>query len=876
MNPPFHKRERSSLVVFLVFWCLLVDPQVLFAALHPPAFEKIWTGLQQEGKQFNRVTFTIDSISPVEGAGGISYPLQGTLSFEPAQLQGRRRTVPQTVAVQGRIYPAINLLRFEYNQPRRGKFAVTAVLVGERDKMALIYEGRAGTNMLPFYLVRGESLPPELAPFATSRDDTAKYWKAQDAMQASVQALQEKALAYQELNNRLRAATRAGDTAAVGQIREEIQALQQELRATREQQHVLQLRQRRQVEALRLEQRARENPELARVERQLLSLQDEILTASQAKDRSRLQALSQQVQALKQQQIRLQTRQVQARSAARTAGSNCPEIVLNWASELEKNGASAGSFKGLTQLINLFRPSVFRLYFAADLFSMDAGQRNALGMALQRDCTRLNTDFSRGANITSVAKGFAAQGHGLNFISAAIGGEALDLVDQWLQETLESVVVGGRLAGVEALAAQGQAPMRALWPRETQKAKNTLTRVASQVAREELTAKIDILAAGSGTLEGLRKLARVKKEAGWKKLTPADADHLTRHFHQAANAPLGRYLNDSFPASANNLSTPRRALQAGKQWYLKNSDLFSPFAETDGVQQLLQRFWEQRERMLTLLLPKMQKEVAELESMAAVDQWGTNLILPEERSRSRALQQLGRVQAKRKAILKQQAFAARVGDGPFKAEHPGAVYLNALYRNDWKTIREEDRSFALPIARMMQPMNDSGIYELMAMFSGGQVQGKQLKNYMQRKMETASMATSLAGFYVLSLASLAPQCLGENPIQIERIKEWDEVLVNGYGVELSRIPHSETTYYTIARRHRYIFDRVKDPANAESLKFVNSLLGQFGVRKGGVRTSLSTLSENLRGLRMAMQHYPCNGEVMQQIEAALLKKAAED
>jgi 5'-deoxynucleotidase YfbR-like HD superfamily hydrolase len=140
------------------------------------------------------------------------------------------------------MYPAINLLRFAYNQPRRGKFAVTAVLAGERDKMALIYEGRAGTNMLPFYLVRGESLPPELAPFATSQEDTAKYWKAQDAMQASVQALQEKALAYQELNNRLRAATRAGDTAAVGQIRKEIQALQQELRATREQQHVLQLR----------------------------------------------------------------------------------------------------------------------------------------------------------------------------------------------------------------------------------------------------------------------------------------------------------------------------------------------------------------------------------------------------------------------------------------------------------------------------------------------------------------------------------------------------------------------------------------------------------------------------------------------------------
>lgn len=207
--------------------------------------------------------------------------------------------------------------------------------------------------------------------------------------------------------------------------------------------------------------------------------------------------------------------------------------------------------------------------------------------------------------------------------------------------------------------------------------------------------------------------------------------------------------------------------------------------------------------------------------------------------------------------------------------YPGAVYLNALYCNDWETVKKEDRAFAGPLARMMQPMHNSGIYDLMALLSGGTMNSRNLKGYMQRKIENASMSTSMAGFFIIALEHISPQCLGPNPIEIERTKTWDEVLYNGLGTELSRTSHSRTYHYTIASRHYRAFYQLGEPANVEVLDFTNGLLGLFGMKKDGVRLSMAKLSDNMRGLKMAMNNFPCGGEVMTRLEKALIKTALE-
>nr|WP_319494294.1 hypothetical protein [uncultured Desulfobacter sp.] len=506
---------------------------------------------------------------------------------------------------------------------------------------------------------------------------------------------------------------------------------------------------------------------------------------------------------------------------------------------------------------------------------MAPDHRRELGMALQRGCTRLDTAFSRGSNIMTVAKGFDDQGFQMNYLSAAIAGEALDTAHEWLERTLGDLDNSDNtLSGLDLLDKEGKTVMAALWPNETKMAEDKISQTCSQSAAEALTAQIDRLTRRAEDLETLNDLARLKKDNLWKKLTPQDQKQLVLYYNEQADGPVDRYLKSTFPQTADDQNAPRKALASGKQWYERHNALFSQFSDTKAIKEFNRRFPTQREEMFKQILPDLKKEISACQNTQEIKQLGKAFTLIMD-SQSPTGKTIEAIKVKQIDALDHQTFVVRVGDGPFKPDHPGAVYLNALYRNDWKTITQEDRSFALPVARMMQPMNDSGIYDLMAAFSGGQVKGQQLKNYMQQKMENATMCTSMAGFYVISLEYISPSCLGPNPVEIERIREWDEVLVNGYGAELSRIPHSETRYYTIARRHRAIFDKIKDPANAESLEFINKLLGGFGMKKEGVRTSMEKLSNNLKGLRQAMHELPCDGEVMQKIEAALLKKAAE-
>ncbi|WP_320044469.1 hypothetical protein [uncultured Desulfobacter sp.] len=864
----------SFAVTFFLVGSSLFSPAISDAGTANADIANIWTGLQQEGNQFCRVTLKIDTITAP------NKPLSGSLTVEPANVGVKRAPEPQTAAINGTFFYEISLIKMQYQLRRGRRYEVFGVLNPEKNRMALIYEGRTGDGMLPVYLTAGPTLPKELQPFAVSRIEAADFRKEKDNTAAELTAIQNRSQVINEqimdAQNRLRDARHAHDKETVNRIKKELEVLAQSRVQERQKQQELIMAQARKARELQIKQMENENPELAAVEKQMLDLQARIVAVSKTRDMPKLRELSQQIKALKQQRSMLMRNRHAAPVVApgASADHSCPEDLLAWAGELEKNGASAARFHSITQLANLFRPSVFNTYFKTGLLSMAPNHRRELGIALQRGCTRLDTAFSRGSNIMTVAKGFDDQGFQLNYLSAAIAGETLDTVHEWLEWTLGDLDDSDTLSGLNLLDKQGKTVMAALWPNETKMAENKIAQTGSQSAAKVLTAQIDRLTRHVENLETLNDLARLRKNEIWKKLTPRDQKQLVLYYNEQADGPVARYLTSTFPQTAVDKNAPRNALAAGKQWYESQNTLFSQFSDTKTIKEFNRRFPAQREDLFKQILPDLKKEIAACQSTQEVKQFGRAFTLPMD-SRNQTCKAIEALKVKQIAALDHQTFVARVGSGPFKPDHPGAVYLNALYRNDWETITQEDRAFALPVARMMEPMNNSGIYDLVAAFSGGQVKGQQLKNYMQQKMENATMCTSMAGFYVISLEYISPNCLGPNPVEIERIREWDEVLVNGYGTELSRIPHSETRYYTIARRHREIFDKIKDPANAESLEFINKLLGGFGMKKEGVRTSMEKLSSNLKGLGKAMNELPCDGEVMQKIEAALLKKASE-
>ena len=166
------------------------------------------------------------------------------------------------------------------------------------------------------------------------------------------------------------------------------------------------------------------------------------------------------------------------------------------------------------------------------------------------------------------------------------------------------------------------------------------------------------------------------------------------------------------------------------------------------------------------------------------------------------------------------------------------------------------------------------MFAIMSLASGGTIKADSLKQKVSSQIQKTTMSTTLAGFYIVALEHIKPECLGPNPVEFEQAEHWDEVLVNGYGVELSRIPHSRTYHYTVAQRHEHMFRQIGTPANIETVKFLSAILKGLGMIPDDTHSVIETLSTNLRDLRMAMDNYECNSEVLKKIEEALMKKAA--
>ena len=104
---------------------------------------------------------------------------------------------------------------------------------------------------------------------------------------------------------------------------------------------------------------------------------------------------------------------------------------------------------------------------------------------------------------------------------------------------------------------------------------------------------------------------------------------------------------------------------------------------------------------------------------------------------------------------------------------------------------------------------------------------------------------------------------------MERTVHWDTVTRDGWGNELWRTSESQTYHYNVNRRHVAIFKKVGVGRSPEETEMVTALFGNF--LPTNLREAQTTLSDTLRGLRMAMQDMACSDPEMQRLEGNLLK-----
>lgn len=357
----------------------------------------------------------------------------------------------------------------------------------------------------------------------------------------------------------------------------------------------------------------------------------------------------------------------------------------------------------------------------------------------------------------------------------------------------------------------------------------------------------------------------------WKSQQPrlnAGLDSLLTKTFADARVTLGLAAGGGGAAS-----NPTGRLAASKAWYDRNRELAERFAGRSMVATFLNDLAAQREADFAAALPQMSARLATLASTADVQRYGAELAIDLDRDHSPSWRSFLGQRDQRIAAIDRQALAARVGPGPFGPDHPGAIYLNALYRNDSARLTAEDRAVAEPMARTVTTMLTlTGMDALTSALSGGAIPQGGLTQLMTDEMRRYSVADPLAGFFIVAYERVYPECMDPDPVVFELTETWETVVTNGFGTVIASYPGSSTTYYNVNRRHAAVFEQVGTGNDPDGIDFTTSLFGAFLPQD--LTGPLNTVSATLRGLRLAMTEHECDSELITTLERNLLAHAA--
>ena len=782
-----------------------------------------------------------------------SIPISGTLSRQVVPDPSNRRSAAgekQTHEISGIYYPLLNLLQIQISGVWSRSVNTFLLFEPQTVEMVVLYTGT--TNNLPIVLSKGEEFPQSVQPFLpVSVDGLNERLNERNSLVAQTEAHQQR---MREIQLEITQAVQQGDRDAMQRLQKEAGEISNAM-VKAQQDFALQQRENLKAQAV----------QGGSVQDQYLALQIEMQEAAAAGDREKLQALQ-----LKQQEMILALRKA---PALQQQSESCPADIVSWVKEMDANGASFQSFAGLAQLSNLFRPSVFHKHFGSSFGGLPTERRSEIEVSLQRTCIRPGTEFYTSRSATSIHNAFGNNpNYGMQ--NAGIAGVALDVTASWAQNTTKRVESEGSVADANFLSAHLPSILSVLWPNELEQSKTKLASVASGLSLDELLGKLTDSSGRVSSNQGtaaLREISRLHHQGLYRQLSTEEKAQFDKQVINEVNRVLPAYLSSQDQAQVRSSgSDVKQSLAENARWFRSHSDIFAALRESRVAQEYLRELGQQRENAYKQIESQLNSDIAALASRDAVNRFGNDFVLGMDNSHSPTWRKIATSLDQRGIAVEREAFVARVGEGPFDADHPGAIYLNAIYRGDYQTIRAEDTRFSEPLRQAMQPINDSGVYEIFALFSGGSYTADDIKGYMDSEIRNHSMTETLAGFFIVSYEHIYPSCM-TNSVVMERTVYWDNVTTDGWGNELWRTSDSQTYTYNLNARHVDIFKQVGDGQSPEETELVGSLFGDF--MPASLRSSQAMLSSTLRGLRQAMQTMACDDKDMQQFERNLMQAA---
>ncbi len=785
-----------------------------------------WSGLDKTnfGGQLRQVVIQIHESEPPVTAGGRGQPRSvyspahlETISFAGTFVSSvsspRYGTQSETADISGYFHPETNTLLFYWEHAGRVRNynAQIAVLSPDSQSMAIFHSGQA-RNSLPYVLKRGDA-PPE----------TLKRISGINTGPNITRALPPNPLAIMKARKQQQAAAKAQQEAAMAQL----QASQK--------------------------------------------LQKEMVEAARAGDHQRVQELRQQLQDIALHGVAQQTGQIPAGSPmpARPSGTGCPQHILDWASEMEAHGASQMEFTGLIQVANLFRPEAFIPHFGKTFDELGKQEVFTIGMDMQRRCLTPATPLYRSPIATSLASAFGDQG-GFNRFDATSAALALEVLAAWQDAMNQAMEESGSIELAEAYEFQREKLAASLWPSEAESAKGamveTISRKAVAVILERLEGIVSRLQ--SQDTMAFRDLMLLRKDVLFQKLSDAQKPGLESEFWQRCDPALESSLQRTL-SDLRSTSDPYESLSKGKRWYGATGDSLGTIAQRPAYRSFIKEFGALREAAFSQLRPAFFEQLDGIEDRNEAAQFGSAYAIGIDPVVSPTWREIQQRRETRVDEIDRAAFVARVGDGPFHPDYPGAIYLNAIYRGDTQRLADEDRRFQEPMIAYLQPLLQPGLMDFFGLLTGNIVTGDQLREIMLASARRQTVLEPLLAYFVVNYEGRYPGCMDAEPARIKRTTVWENVTRWSDGFESRSYGGTTYDYFLVNERHKGAWmsfeGKAKDP---ESVEFIN-WLGKV-LSPNGKDYDLSSLSQGLRGLRQAMADYPCDSDVIETLETNML------
>lgn len=301
---------------------------------------------------------------------------------------------------------------------------------------------------------------------------------------------------------------------------------------------------------------------------------------------------------------------------------------------------------------------------------------------------------------------------------------------------------------------------------------------------------------------------------------------------------------------------PRARLELGMDWYNEYGSGIVLFGERPAVQQFLPWFGTRRDEDYGAVKEGYLHEIVALESLAEVHEFLQKRSLPLDSRYSENWRQIDARLLDRKAEIERENLVARVGDGPFGPDYPGAIYLNAVYRMDHERIRDETEILMYSLSHAATSV-------------GWLLSRQDIKAQYLGSARGTSIVDPLLAYFAGSYQRHYPQCMDQNPRVFRKTFYFANITRTAFGDTYVTSGTSQTLTHRINLRHAPAFEYLEAvPATPDGNDMFMAVMG--GSLPDYVKKNLDRLTDALRGLRQVMQERTCSDPVIERLDRNLV------